>query len=136
LKNERVELGDAGAKIDLAGIDDLTGLRLIGAEDYGLGAALANRDPERELILLSHQPKPIVEAAKRGVGLQVSGHTHGGQIWPFGALVSLTQPYMAGLYRHDEKTQIYVSRGTGHWGPPMRLLAPAEVTKIVLGAKA
>jgi hypothetical protein len=133
LQNERVTLGDHDKLIDLAGIDDVSTARFSGKTDFGLSAALARRDPERELLLLSHQPKPILEAAKHGVGLQLSGHTHGGQIFPFGALVSLTQPYMAGLYRHDEKTQIYVSRGTGFWGPPMRLLAPAEVTKIVLG---
>jgi uncharacterized protein len=135
LSNDRAAIGDQ-VSIDLAGIDDITAHRITGAADFGLGAALRNRDPERELVLLSHQPKTIVEAAKHGVGLQLSGHTHGGQIQPFGALVSLTQPYMAGLYRHDEKTQIYVSRGTGFWGPPMRLFAPAEVTKIVLGARA
>jgi hypothetical protein len=64
--------------------------------------------------------------------LQLSGHTHGGQIWPFGALVRLNQPYIAGLHRHDDTTQIYVSRGTGYWGPPMRLFCPAEITKLVL----
>ena len=68
-----------------------------------------------------------------GVDLQISGHTHGGQLWPLGGLVSLLQPYIAGLYRHSKDTQIYVSRGTGYWGPPMRLLAPAELTKIVPG---
>lgn len=138
LSNQRVAIGDptGGAQLDLAGVDDPTGARIKRLSDYGMSIISANRDPDRELVLLSHQPKTIEEAAKHGVGLQLSGHTHGGQIQPFGALVSLTQPYMAGLYRHDEKTQIYVSRGTGFWGPPMRLFAPAEVTKIVLGARA
>ncbi|HEX9297170.1 MAG TPA: metallophosphoesterase, partial [Polyangiaceae bacterium] len=94
--------------------------------------AFGQRDPERELILLAHQPSQIVHAARAGVGLQLSGHTHGGQIWPFGALVRLSQPYIAGLHRHDASTQIYVSRGTGYWGPPMRLWCPAEITKLVL----
>ena len=97
-----------------------------------VGRATAGRDPERELLLLAHQPKAIVDAAAAGVGLQLSGHTHGGQIWPFNHVVGLVQPYVAGLYQHDPATQIYVSRGTGFWGPPMRLAAPAEITKLVL----
>lgn len=135
LQNERVSLGDQ-VSIDLAGINDVSAARMTGVKDLGVAAATAGRDPEREMILLAHQPKAITEAAKYGAGLQISGHTHGGQIQPFGAIVSLTQPYMSGLYEHDPKTQIYVSRGTGFWGPPMRLFAPAEITKIVLGTKA
>jgi hypothetical protein len=65
------------------------------------------------------------------VGLQLSGHTHGGQIWPFGFLVRLSQPFLAGLHRQGA-SQIYVSRGTGYWGPPMRLGAPAEITELIL----
>ena len=90
-------------------------------------------DQYAERILLAHQPRAIEEAVKLDVGLQLSGHTHGGQLFPFGALVALTTPYVAGLYRHDERTQVYVSRGTGYWGPPMRLLAPSEITRISLG---
>lgn len=133
LRNERVIIGDAGASIDLAGIDDFTAGRFGGGHGPDLARALAGRDPERELVMLAHQPKAIEEAAQLGVGLQLSGHTHGGQIWPFTHVVSLVQPYVAGLHRHGDHTQIYVSRGTGFWGPPMRLLAPAEITKIVLG---
>jgi predicted MPP superfamily phosphohydrolase len=71
---------------------------------------------------------------KVGAGLQLSGHTHGGQLNPFGAMAAMRhQPYLAGLYRHPgTNTQIYVSRGTGFWGPPMRVLAPAEITRIRL----
>jgi predicted MPP superfamily phosphohydrolase len=132
LRNERVSLGDRSASIDLAGVDDH------GAHGFGPGhgadyvKALGGTRPDREVILLAHQPSQIVEAARAGVGLQLSGHTHGGQIWPFGALVRLNQPYIAGLHRHGERTQIYVSRGTGYWGPPMRLFCPAEITKLVL----
>ncbi|MCK6551159.1 metallophosphoesterase, partial [Myxococcota bacterium] len=97
-----------------------------------LARALAGRDPERAAVLLAHQPKAIDEAAEAGVCLQLSGHTHGGQIYPFGELVALAQPNVAGLHEHTRDTQIYVSRGVGYWGPPMRLLAPAEITKIVL----
>ncbi|HEY0839119.1 MAG TPA: metallophosphoesterase, partial [Vulgatibacter sp.] len=132
LRNERTSLGDAGASFDLAGIDDEWASRYGRGHGADLAKAVAGRDPERELVLLAHQPKAILGGAQAGVGLQISGHTHGGQIWPFTGLVHLAQPYVAGLHRHDEATQIYVSRGTGFWGPPMRLGAPAEVTKIVL----
>ena len=90
-------------------------------------------DPLRELVLLAHQPKQIVEAAALGVGLQLSGHTHGGQIYPWHLFVKLDQPYLAGLASHGE-TQIYVSRGTGYWGPPMRVGAPPEISLLELHA--
>lgn len=132
LRNERVSIGDAGASFDLAGIDDQWAARYGRGHGPDLARAVAGRDPERELVLLAHQPKAIEEAARHGVGLQLSGHTHGGQIWPFGLLVPLAQPYVKGLHRHGDLTQIYVSQGTGFWGPPMRLGAPAEVTRVIL----
>ena len=132
LRNDRVSIGDAAASFDLAGVDDYKAERFGHAPD--LARAVAGRDPERELVLLAHQPAEIERAARHAVGLQISGHTHGGQIWPFNNLVSLAQPYVNGLHRHGPHTQIYVSCGTGYWGPPMRLGAPAEVTKIVLTA--
>jgi hypothetical protein len=82
-------------------------------------------------VLLAHQPKALEDAKRHGVGLQLSGHTHGGQLWPFHWLVRLAQPVVSGLARFGD-TFIYVSNGTGYWGPPMRLGAPAEVTQIVL----
>ena len=99
-----------------------------------LARALAGRDPSRECVLLAHQPRAIEEAARQGVGLQLSGHTHGGQLWPFGFFVRLAQPYVAGLHRHGD-SQIYVNPGTGYWGPPMRLGTRAEITKIILRAE-
>jgi predicted MPP superfamily phosphohydrolase len=81
--------------------------------------------------LLAHQPRSFEAAARHGVGLQLSGHTHGGQMWPFGAIVRMAQPFVAGLHRRGN-SQIYVSRGTGYWGPPMRLGAPAEITEVIL----
>jgi predicted MPP superfamily phosphohydrolase len=132
LRNEKVSLGD-GASIDLAGVDDHLSHELAENNGAELVRLLGIQDDQRELILLAHQPKAIVSAAGAGVGLQLSGHTHGGQLWPFSHLVALTQPYLAGLHRHEARTQIYVSRGTGYWGPPMRLLAPAEITRLVLG---
>lgn len=130
LRNRFVPIGDSSARIQLAGIDDYT--RSAGR---GVAEALRDRlDPELATVLLAHQPRSIGDARVMGAGLQLAGHTHGGQIYPFTELVRLTTPYVAGLYRHDEQTQIYVSRGTGFWGPPMRLLAPAEITRLVLTA--
>jgi hypothetical protein len=132
LRNERVSIGDAAASFDLAGVDDRSGARF-GEPGHGedLDRALGALDPEREVVLLAHQPKSVFAAARFGIGLQISGHTHGGQIWPFSYLVRLQQPFIAGLHRH-EGAQVYVSRGTGYWGPPMRLGAPAEITQLVL----
>ena len=121
LRNRRVSIAPG---LELAGIDDPSG-----APD--LTKALAGRDPSLALVLLAHQPRQFAEAARNGVGLTLSGHTHGGQIWPFSWLVALAQPYLAGLHARGE-SQLYVSRGTGFWGPPMRVLAPAEITLIRL----
>src|SRR5216684_2073761 len=82
-------------------------------------------------LLMAHQPCQFAEAARHGVSLTLSGHTHGGQIWPFSWLVALAQPYLAGLHKRGE-SQLYVSRGTGFWGPPMRVFAPAEITLLKL----
>ncbi len=135
LRNERVEIGDRGASIDLAGVDDWSAARAGNGHGTDLQRALAGRDPDRSLVLLAHQPRGIGEAVKGGVELQVSGHTHGGQIFPFNLLVAAAYPYVKGLHTHaegDRAGQIFVSRGTGYWGPPMRLGAPPEIAKIVL----
>jgi hypothetical protein len=131
LRNERVCIGQGEDSFDLAGVDDW---RAFGG-DHGadLPRALRDRDPSREVVLLAHQPKQIREAAAHGVGLQLSGHTHGGQIFPWNLFVRLEQPFIAGLGRLGG-TQIYVSRGTGFWGPPMRVGAPAEITLLKLVA--
>lgn len=131
LRNERVELAKDGAAIDLAGVDDYSSHGMARGHGPDLPRALEGRDDARALVLLAHQPRAFTEAAKLGVGLQLSGHTHGGQIWPWNWLVRLQQPYVAGLHREGE-AQIYVSRGTGYWGPPMRVAAPAEITQLVL----
>jgi hypothetical protein len=130
LQNERVELRVGDDVIDLAGVDDHSARRVVG-HGPDLEKALRGRDPTRELILLAHQPKAIFEASAKGVGLQLSGHTHGGQLWPWTYLVYLQQPYVSGLHRHGD-AQVYVSCGTGYWGPPMRVGAPAEITKLTL----
>ena len=132
LRNERVAIGTDREGFDLAGTTDHGASRFPNdgpSED--IANALAGRDPSRAIVLLAHQPISIHQAARMGVDLQLSGHTHGGQIWPWGALVRLQQPFIRGLHRVRE-TQLYVSCGTGYWGPPMRLGAPAEITEIVL----
>ncbi len=131
LRNERVTIGAGEASYELAGVDDYTAHRFGRGHGADMKKALAGVDPSREVVLLAHQPKHIVEAEAAGVGLQLAGHTHGGQIWPFGLIVRMVQPYVRGLNRHG-RAQIYVSCGTGYWGPPMRLGAPPELSHIVL----
>jgi hypothetical protein len=135
LRNERVAIGDGAHGFDLAGIDDHSSRGFAFGHGPDLARAVAGRDPARELVLLAHQPRAIDEAEAAGVGLQLSGHTHGGQIWPWSYLVRLQQPFVRGLSRRG-KTQLYVSCGTGYWGPPMRLGAPSEITRVVLKSAA
>jgi len=135
LRNERVSIGEGAASFDLAGVDDWTGGSYVKGHGPDLTKAVAGRDASRELVLLAHQPRQIFEAVAAGVGLQISGHTHGGQIFPATMFVRLQQPFVAGLDRLGE-TQIYVSRGTGYWGPPMRVGAPAEITLLELRSAA
>lgn len=131
LRNQHEILTRGGDRLVLAGIDDPTGVSLAG-HGPDLSTALAGADPDLPVVLLAHQPKQVAEAAKAGVALQISGHTHGGQIWPFHYLVRLDQPVVAGLSRHGERTQLYTSRGTGFWGPQLRVFAPSEITVLVL----
>ncbi|MET7675481.1 metallophosphoesterase [Streptomyces seoulensis] len=135
LRNRHVLLERGGDTLVVAGVDDVTaessGLAGHGAD---LAEALTGADPDLPVLLLAHQPKFIDRAAAHGVDLQLSGHTHGGQIWPFHYLVRLDQPALAGLTRHGTRTQLYTSRGTGFWGPPFRVFAPSEITLLVLRA--
>ncbi|WP_435858324.1 metallophosphoesterase [Streptomyces sparsogenes] len=127
LENERAELGG----FDLAGVNDVAG------EDEGQGpdfeAALGDRDPARACVLLAHQPVVIHDAVDHGVDLQLSGHTHGGQMWPGNYVAELANPTAAGLDRYGD-TQLYVTRGAGAWGPPVRVGAPPDVTVVELAA--
>lgn len=133
LRNEHVRIDDGGVGFDLAGIDDHGAHRYPG-HGPDLAKAVAGRDPARELVLLAHQPRQVKMAVEHGVGLQLSGHTHGGQIWPWHYVAAAQQGgLLAGLSRHGD-TQLYVSRGTGYWGPPVRVLATAEITRVVLRA--
>ncbi|GLX01434.1 metallophosphoesterase [Microtetraspora sp. NBRC 16547] len=129
LRNERVEIAHAGAVLDLAGINDLYGTPIGDGPD--LEKALGGRDAARPVVLLAHQPVQVRQAAGYGVDLQLSGHTHGGQMAPFNLAVPLQQPVVAGLDKVDG-TQIYVTRGAGYWGPPVRVGAPPEITLIEL----
>ena len=126
LCNERVEIRGG---FDLAGTEDISARGEGHRQD--IPKALAGRKTARPVVLLAHQPHSFAEAARLGVDLQLTGHTHGGQIYPFNYLVGLFQPYVSGLHQKG-KSQIYVSCGTGYWGPPMRLGAPAEITEIEL----
>jgi predicted MPP superfamily phosphohydrolase len=131
LRNERVTIGEGPAAFELAGVEDHRSRLYSRGPGEDLPAALAGRDPERALILLAHDPSTFHEASRRGVDLQISGHTHGGQIWPFGYVVRAVIPWVAGLYERNG-SRCWVSRGTGFWGPPIRLFSPGEISELVL----
>ena len=114
----------------LAGVDDLTSARRTGQGGDYISKALSERPPGAT-ILLSHTPWEVEKAANAGVGLMLSGHTHGGQIWPFGYLVRLAYPLLGGRYEISGMTVI-VCRGTGTWGPRMRLWRPGEILRVTL----
>jgi predicted MPP superfamily phosphohydrolase/heme/copper-type cytochrome/quinol oxidase subunit 4 len=133
LHNRHIVVERDGSQLVVAGVDDLTAAasrRAGHRADHA--AALADVDSDLPVMLLAHQPKQIGEAVAHGVDLQISGHTHGGQIWPFHLLVQLDQPTVQGLSRHGDRTQLYTSRGTGFWGPPLRVFAPSEITVLTL----
>jgi predicted MPP superfamily phosphohydrolase len=133
LHNRHLILDSGGDRLVVAGVDDATA-KASGVRGHGanLEAALAGADSTLPILLLAHQPKQVALAAAQGIDLQISGHTHGGQIWPFNFLVRLEQPVVHGLSRHGERTQLYTSRGTGFWGPPFRVFARSEITLLIL----
>jgi uncharacterized protein len=133
MHNRHLVVTRGGDRLVLAGIDDITA-RHASRPGHGadIDAALAGADPDLPVLLLAHQPKQIGDAIRAGVDLQISGHTHGGQIWPFHLLVRTDQPVLHGLSRHGDRTQLYTSRGTGFWGPPFRVFAPSEITLLTL----
>ncbi|MFD5948541.1 metallophosphoesterase [Streptomyces collinus] len=128
LENARREM----PYFDLAGVNDVAG------EEEGQGPdfakALGDRDTARACVLLAHQPVQIHDAVEHGVDLQLSGHTHGGQLWPGNLIASGANPTLAGLDRYGD-TQLYVSRGAGAWGPPTRVGAPSDITLIELASR-
>jgi len=126
LRNERLDIRG----LDLAGVDDVTGGQIAGGgPDFG--KALGDRDPRKPVILLAHQPVQAFEAAKYKVDLQLSGHTHGGQMKPFNYIARLQQPVISGLGDVDG-TKVYVTNGAGFWGPPVRVGAPPDITLVEL----
>lgn len=128
LRNRHIVVQRDGSALVVAGVDDATAA----AGDADHTTALTGVDPDQPVLLLAHQPKQINAAVAHDIDLQLSGHTHGGQIWPFHLLVRLVQPSLHGLSRHGDRTQLYTSRGTGFWGPPLRIFAPSEITVLTL----
>ena len=128
LRNERVDVGEGASAFQLAGVDDRQSALFDGSGGEDLAGVLDGRDPHRALVLLAHQPLVFPEAAKAGVDLQLSGHTHGGQIFPFQVMIRLVYSrFVSGLYAIG-RAQLHVSPGTGFWGPPMRVGTPSEIT--------
>jgi predicted MPP superfamily phosphohydrolase len=127
LENARTEL----AAFDLAGVNDISGESHDDGPDYG--KALGDRDTSRASVLLAHQPVMIHDAVKHHVDLQLSGHTHGGQLWPGNLVARAANPTVAGLERYGD-TQLYVTRGAGAWGPPVRVGAPSDITVVELAS--
>jgi predicted MPP superfamily phosphohydrolase len=127
LRNERVPLPEG---IDLAGVNDVVGVGYDDGPDFD--AALGGRDPSRAVVLLAHQPVQAHDAARHGVDLQLSGHTHGGQMVPFNLVVRASgQPVVTGLGEVDGMP-VYVTNGAGFWGPPVRVGAQPDVTLVEL----
>ncbi|RME29319.1 MAG: metallophosphoesterase [Deltaproteobacteria bacterium] len=133
LLNRHVVLGEGTGRLVLAGVTDHDAGRILPEHRSDPAAALAGAPAGLPRILLAHQPRSAHAAQGLGIDLQISGHTHGGQIWPWMHLVRLQQPTVAGLDRVGD-VRVYTSRGTGTWGPPLRLGAPPEITVIELVA--
>jgi uncharacterized protein len=131
LRNEQVTIGEGEHSFILAGVDDYSARGGLKEHTEDLDKTLAGRDPNKTLVLLAHQPRSGVLAAQRGVDLQLSGHTHGGQLFPWMYFVRLQQIFVAGLHRH-QNTWVYVSSGTGFWGPPVRVRTFGEIAQLEL----
>ncbi|HEY2462419.1 MAG TPA: metallophosphoesterase [Steroidobacteraceae bacterium] len=132
LKNEHVVLKHDGASLVLAGVTDWSAHHFDPAQRSDPAAALRGAPPDAGAkILLAHQPSSAPDAANAGFDVQISGHTHGGQFWPWNLFVHFFQPFSSGLHRL-KNLWIYTSRGTGYWGPPNRFGVPSEITRIRL----
>jgi predicted MPP superfamily phosphohydrolase len=129
LQNENTAIRRGAAAFDLAGVNDVAGEQRSQPPDFD--RALSGVAGSRPTILLAHQPVQVTEASARGVDLQLSGHTHGGQMWPFHYIVRAVQPSLAGLSTVDQ-TQLYITRGAGFWGAPVRIGAPPDITVVSL----
>jgi len=136
LLNEHVVLNHRGAPLLLAGVTDYSAHQFDPSQRSDPQAALAGASPDlRPRVLLAHQPRTAAAAADAGFDLQLSGHTHGGQFWPWNLFVRLQQPFTAGLDRLAN-LWVYTSRGSGYWGPPKRLGVPSEIARVRLVAAA
>ena len=131
LINEHVLLEHNGSTLMIAGVTDYSAHQFIAEHRSDPEKALSNSQTEAPRVLLAHQPRSAEAAEKAGFHLQLSGHTHGGQFWPWNLFVPLQQPFVAGLHRTN-RMWIYISRGTGYWGPPKRFGAQSEITLITL----
>jgi len=133
--NRHVVLLHGGERLVLAGVADFSAHHFDPHQRSDPQAALRGAPAGAAVrVLLAHQPRSAAAAAAAGFDLQLSGHTHGGQFLPWNFLVRLQQPFTAGLHRLN-RLWVYVSRGTGYWGPPKRLGAPSEITRIRLVAE-
>ena len=131
LLNEHAVIEHSGARIVVAGVTDYSAHHYNPAHRTDPAGAVAGAPRDAVKVLLAHQPRSARRAREAGFDLQLSGHTHGGQFWPWNFFVPLQQPYTAGLHRLG-RMWIYISRGTGYWGPPMRFGIPSEITRIRL----
>lgn len=127
LVNEHTLIDTGAGKILLAGVSDIRGNRLEPSHVSSPADAIKGAPAHDVSILLAHQPRSVYDASKAGFDIQLSGHTHGGQYFPYTLAIHLFQPYVSGLHRHDD-TLLYVNIGTGYWGPPMRLGTQPEIT--------
>ncbi|MDM8541319.1 metallophosphoesterase [Desulfococcaceae bacterium HSG9] len=131
LINEHRVIQKGSGQILIGGVTDYRAGRFIKSHTSSPQAAIADAPRTDFKILLAHQPKNIFEASRAGFDLQICGHTHGGQFFPWNYAIHLVYPFKAGLYKVNN-TRMYVNRGTGYWGPPVRLGAPSEITLLIL----
>lgn len=141
LENEHVVIEHDGARMTVAGVHDLSGGKIDPTRETDPHAAFSGSPEDSFRLLLAHQPKSIYRGAAAGARLQLSGHTHGGQFFPFTVLIRFFQPFVAGLYEYRSaatgaRAALFVHRGTGSWGPPLRLGSRKEIVLLTLRRRA